>query len=166
MWEYCWQEKTLCYSRMALLSHQSFIDFCELLTHSFQEYSDGWWCGLVPLLWWNLVRKILGVTLPSAQCSVSHCLQVKSPEPSCGGGTWTVAASVYSPGLGSSSSSVLILCKAILIFLLIFLYFFEKCINVAFLSYLGRFNCNIFTGQEESSQGKRERQVREGKCSL
>ena len=166
MWEYCWQEKTLCCSRMALPSQQCFIDFCELLTHSFQEYSGGWWCGLVLLLWWNLVKKILGVALPRAQCSVTHRLQMESPEPSRGGGIWTVATPVYSPGLGSSSSSVLVLLQAIIIFHSTLNFFFKKCINVTFLSYLGRFDRNLFTGQEESIQGRRQRQVREGKCSL
>lgn len=38
-----------------------------------------------------------------------------------------------------------------------------KC-SISFL--LRRFDCRLFTGQEESSQGERGRQVKEGKCSL
>lgn len=166
MWVYCWQEKTLCYSRTALSSQQSFIDFCKLITHYFQEYSDGWWCGLVLLLWWNSVRKMLGVTLPSAQ------------------GTWaitsrwdvlnqlTVVGCELWPSLCTAQASEALspLClspaKPYSFSIWHFIPFFEKCIHIASLAYLGRFNHNLFTGQEESSMEKIERQVKEGKCSL
>lgn len=44
--------------------------------------------------------------------------------------------------------------------------FVKKLIDVVLLSYLGRVNHNLFTGQEECNKEKREECTREGKCGL
>lgn len=95
------------------------------------------------------------------QCSV-HCEPLSPHEQSHGGGTG------HSPVLTRLGKLFLLYAYPLQSHphFSFDISFFEKSVSITFLSCLWRLKCSLFTGQEENSWGKRERQVREGKCSL